>query len=215
MAQQTEQLNASKRTETGKRRMRRLRQAGSIPAVLYGHGEETVAISVPSEEIDAAIRHGSQLVDLTGDLNESALISDVQWDTFGMHPLHIDFTRVSKTEKVNVTVQLELRGVAPGTKEGGVVTQSLHELEINCPAIAIPENIEVNINHLELEGVIHASELTLPEGATLLVPEDQVVAQCITPTAEPEEGEEEAAAAEGAEPEVIGKKEEDGEGDDS
>jgi len=213
MAANLEELKVSRRTETGKRRMRRMRAAGSVPAVLYGHGEETVVLSVPTEQLNAAIRHGSQLVDLTGELSESALISEIQWDTYGGDVLHVDLTRVSKTEQVDVTVPLELRGAAPGTREGGVVTQPLHEIEIKCPAIAIPDHIEVNINHLELNDVIHASDLALPEGATLLIPADQVVAQCITPTAAPEE--EEAAPAEGAEPEIIGRKEEEGEGSDA
>ena len=213
MAQQAEKLVATRRNETGKRRMRRLRAAGSIPAVLYGHGEESVSIAVNGHDFETALRHGSRLVDLTGDMNESALISDVQWDTFGQDPLHIDFVRVSKGEKVDVTVALELRGVAPGTSEGGVVTQPTHEIEINCPVTDIPEHVEVNINHLELNGQIVASDLELPEGATLLIPEDQLIAECIVPTVVEEE---EAPAAEGAEPEVIGRAdEEEGGGDDS
>ena len=203
MAQQTEQITATRRTETGKRRMRRLRASGSIPAIVYGHGQESVAIAVPSDQFGAALRHGSRLVDLTGDLKESALIDTVQWDTFGTDPLHIDFVRVDKSEKVDISVALELRGDAPGSHDGGVVTQPLHELEINCPVTSIPESIEVNINHLELDGEIVAGDLTLPEGATLLTPADQTVAQCVTPTVVEEE--EEAVAGEGAEPEVIGR----------
>lgn len=212
MAQQTEQITATRRTETGKRRMRRMRADGHIPAVIYGHGEETVVLAVPSDQFGAALRHGSRVVDLTGDLNESALISAVQWDAFGIEPLHIDFIRVSKTEKVDITVPLELRGAAPGTGEGGVVTQPLHELEINCPAVAIPEHIEVNINHLELEGEILAKDLELPEGATLITDGELIVAQCIVPTEAPEE--EEVPGAEGAEPEVIGKSDDEEQSDD-
>jgi len=133
-------------------------------------------------------------------------------EAYGVEPLHIDLIRVSRTEKVDVTVQLELRGVAPGIRDGGVVTQPIHEIEINCPAFGIPENIEVNINSLELDGTITAGELELPEGATLLIDKEQVVAQCVEPTPEPEEEEEAALAAEGAEPEVVGQAEEAEEG---
>jgi len=212
MAQQIERLEAKRREETGKRRMRRLRQSGQIPAVIYGHGEESLKLSVPADQLHAAFRHGSQMVELTGDLQDSALINEVQWDTYGVEPLHIDLIRVSRTEKVDVTVQLELRGVAPGIRDGGVVTQPIHEIEINCPAFGIPENIEVNINSLELDGTITAGELELPEGATLLIDKEQVVAQCVEPTPEPEEEEEAALAAEGAEPEVVGQAEEAEEG---
>ena len=209
MAQETEQITATKRTETGKRRMRRLRASGSIPAVIYGHGEESIALTIPADQFNAALRHGSRLVEFTGDLKEAALIDSVQWDTFGADPLHIDFVRVDKDEKVDITVALELRGDAPGTHDGGVVTQPLHEIEINCPVTSIPESIEVNINSLELEGEIQAGELELPNGATLLTPADQTVAQCIIPTVVEEE---EEVAGEGAEPEVIGRDEEEEEG---
>ena len=209
MAQQTDQLTATKRTETGKRRMRRLRASGSIPAVIYGHGQESVSIAVPSDQFGAALRHGSRLVELTGDLKESALIDSVQWDAFGNDPLHIDFIRVDKDEKVDITVTLELRGDAPGSHDGGVISQPLHQLEINCPVTSIPESIEVNINSLDLEGEITAGELELPEGAVLITPADQTVVQCVVPTAVEEEVE--AAAGESAEPEVIGRdKEEEG-----
>ena len=100
----TQQLTVAKRTETGKRRMKRLRLSGKIPAVLYGHGQEVVSLAVPTDQITTAIRHGSHLVDLGGELSESALIKDVVWDTFGLEVLHVDLARVDKTEVVEVTV---------------------------------------------------------------------------------------------------------------
>ncbi len=206
-----ETLEVARRDQTGKRRMRRMRAGGDIPAVLYGHGQENITLSIPAEQLAAAIRHGARMVDLTGAVSESALIRDIQWDTFATDVLHVDLTRVDKSELVEVTLAIELRGVAPGIRAGGVVQQPLHEVEIECPAGSIPENIEVNINHLELDQAIHARELELPEKAKLLTPEEQIVVQCVMPTVVEEE---EAVPGEGAEPEVIGKAaEEEGEED--
>jgi large subunit ribosomal protein L25 len=204
----TQQITVAKRTETGKRRMKRLRQSGKIPAVLYGHGQEVLSLSVPTDQLTAAIRHGSHLVDLGGDLSESALIKDVVWDTYGLEVLHVDLARVDKTEVVEVTVAVHLRGVAPGISQGGVLHHLLHEVEMSCTAASIPDHLEVSVNHLELGKMIHASELKLPEGATLLTPGDKIVVECVLPVAAPDE---EAVAGEGAEPEVIGRKKEDGE----
>ena len=109
-----EVLEVQIRDSRGTRNARRLRQAGSVPAVLYGHGQETVNLSVSSEQFVAAIRHGSRVVALAGAVDQTALIRDVQWDTFGIEVLHVDFARVSASELVTTMVQVELRGEAPG-----------------------------------------------------------------------------------------------------
>ncbi|MCA9268276.1 MAG: 50S ribosomal protein L25 [Planctomycetales bacterium] len=199
-----ESLTVARREKTGKRNMRRLRAAGHVPAVLYGHGEQCVHLAVPTDQLRAAIRHGSKLVDLTGDLSESALIREVQWDTYGIEVLHIDLTRVNKSELVEVTVPIHLRGEAPGTHEGGVVQHLLHEVDLECTAVSIPDHLTVSINHLEVDQAIHASELALPEGAKLLTDGELVVVQCVVPRAVEES---ETPSVEGAEPELIGRKE--------
>lgn len=203
------QLAVQSRDTRGKRRNRRLRRSGQIPAVLYGHGLENVALSVETEAISAAIRHGSRLVSLTGAVDESAFIRALQWDTFGTHIVHVDFTRISEHEIVEVTVPVELRGEAPGVREGGVVVQLIHEVHIACPASVIPERLHVNINHLKLTESIKLTALELPEGAKMLAADLEAdVVQCNIPVELPEEG---AAEGVSAEPEVIGAKKEEGE----
>ena len=86
------------------------------------------------------MRHGSRLVDLTGAVSESAFIRELQWDTYGTHVVHVDFTRISADELVKVHLTIELRGEAPGVKEGGVVDQLIHHVEVECPAGNIPES---------------------------------------------------------------------------
>jgi len=202
-------LNVELRKTTGKRRNKRLRLAGKIPAILYGHGEGTISLTLDALELKTAIRHNAHLVKLEGETSEDALLKNIQWDAYGSSVLHVDLTRVDADETVEVELEILLRGTAPGTKQGGVVEHPLHRVRIECPAISIPENLELNINSLELDQSMTLADLELPEGAKLLMPLETPVVNCVEPA---EELEDEAALADGAEPEVIGaKKDEDGE----
>ena len=145
-------LKVVSRDSRGKREAKRLRRGGSIPAVLYGHGEACVSLSLPSDAFAAAIRHGARVVELSGAVNEKALIRELQWDVYGIDVLHVDFSRVSEHERVQIEVKVELRGQAPGLKEGGIVELLIHELEIDCEALSIPEKIEVSVKDLHLNG---------------------------------------------------------------
>ena len=196
-----EVLNVQQRDSRGKRNARRLRQEGSVPAVLYGHGEKNVCLAVPAEEMDAVVRHGARLVQLQGAVNEQAFVRDLQWDTWGTHILHIDFTRISAHEKVEVEVPIELRGEAPGVRQGGVVEQLLQQVSIECEATDIPEALHVNVNELNLDETITLGQLKLPQTARILADPEAVVTQCVAPV---EVLEEEPADAAEAEPEVIG-----------
>lgn len=198
-------LDVKKRSESGTQAAKRLRTAGRVPGVLYGHGQETVSVSVATDQLHSAVRHGGKVVDLRGDLTEKALITEVQWDTYGQDLLHFDLLRIDAGERVNVTVALELRGEAPGTKEGGVVELISHEVEIECPADVLPDKFEININDLHVNESIKMSDIELPAGATLLSPEDAIVVTCNEVVEELEE----EGVAETMEPELIGRKPED------
>jgi large subunit ribosomal protein L25 len=200
-----EELQVIARSNIGKHNNRRLRRAGSIPTVLYGHGLENVPLTVSASSLDTVLRHGSRLVNLIGAANESAFIREVQWNTLGTHILHVDLTRISMHEKVEVQVTVELRGEAPGVREGGVVDQQVHQVTIECPAGSIPDKLLVNINHLKLTEAITLAALELPEGATALGDPEAIIVQCIIPV---EKSEEVAAEAAPGEPEVIGAKKE-------
>lgn len=196
-----ETLTVQVRNDRGKRRNKRLRLGGNVPAVLYGHGNDPVSLAVPTEQISAAIRHGSRLVELAGALSEKALISDLQWDIYGAEVVHIDFMRVSEGERVTISVSLDLRGEAPGVKEGGSVELVLHELEIECPVTAIPDKIHVSVKELHLGQHLTAGQIELPADVTLVTDADITVVTC-SAVAE----EEEAAEGAPAEPELIGRK---------
>lgn len=194
-------LNVKKRERQGKKATRRLRSTGVIPAILYGHGEANVNLAVAGAELSPVLRHGGRLVELRGEVTEKALIRELQWDTYGTHVLHVDFARVSEHEKVRLTVPVEIRGEAAGTKEGGIVEQPIHEVEIECPASAIPEKIVVKIADLQLNHSLTIKDIVPPNQVTILDDEELVVVACHLPLEAPEEG----AGEGGAEPEVIGR----------
>lgn len=207
-----EELDVEVREETGKRKVKQLRKTGKIPAVIYGHGEESVSLSVPSDEFGRIINKGDRIVCLKGGVASDAFIREVQWDVFGSQVLHIDFTRVAAGEMLDTTVILEVRGVAPGTTMGGVLEQPLQQMAIRIPPRSMTDRIRVVINELALNEKITVAQLNLPEGAEVDLDPDVVVVQCMEKQVviDPEE---ETAAAGPAEPEVIGEKKEDGGGD--
>ena len=189
------------RKATGTRESRRLRNQGLVPAVLYGHGEKCVDLVATREAIQAAIRHGSRVVELKGAVKTGALIRELQWDTFGVQPIHVDFLRVSATDRVKVKVPIDLKGECPGHRAGGVVSLILHEIELECTADAVPEKIHVAVGKLQLGGTIKVHDLELPAGAKALADADEAVVTCVVPVDKAEE-----AAAGGVEPELIGRK---------
>jgi large subunit ribosomal protein L25 len=195
-------LVAEKREGFGSHKAVKLRRQGLIPAVLYGHKQDTLAVSVNHDELFSAVKHGARVLDLKSDSGvETALIKAIQWDHLGKDILHADFERVSKDERITVSVRIELRGIAPGATAGGVLDQPLHTVELECLAISIPESIRVNIGELQLGQAIHVRDLKAPEGVKIVGDPDAIVVHVTSPQAEAE-----AAPAEGAvEPEVIGR----------
>jgi len=119
----------------------------------------------------------------------------------------LDLTRVTAGQLVEVMLPVELRGEAPGINKGGVVIHQVHEAEVQCTPAMIPEKIEININELDVEQSILASEIELPEGVKLLLDPEEVIVSCVE--AKAEEDVEDEGLAGGAEPEVIGRKEDD------
>lgn len=196
-----EVLEVKFREETGKRRNRRLREAGCVPATLYGHKKDPQTLCVPEDQLNAVLRHGGHIVELQGDVSERALLKEIQWDVWGQQVLHVDLTRVAAHEKVHVSLQLHLRGEAEGVKQGGVVEQMVHEVELECEATSVPELVEVRIADLEMGKNLTVADIELPAGVKILLPGDTPVVQCV----EKREVQEEESG-EAAEPEVIAKK---------
>ncbi len=205
---QTAQITAKPRSELGSRANTRLRDAGMLPGVIYGHKEAVVPVTLPKKEVVGHLAHGTHLFEVGLDgKKETVLVKEVQYDHLGLEVMHVDFARVSLDEEVDVTVPLELKGEPKGEKDGGVLQQIVNELELRCKVTDIPDVIRHDVSEMALNDVVHISDLKLPPNVTALQDADLVVAKV-------EEVQEEAAApaaeAEAGEPEVIGKKAEEG-----
>lgn len=199
---ETEHLVAEHRKETGTAASRRLRRDGLIPAVLYGHESDSLALTLRADQVSIVLRHGARLVDVEhGGKSEKALLREVQWDTFGREVLHIDLTRISAGERITVEVQIELRGTAPGVKAGGQLNHLIHAIEVECLATAIPESLRVNVNDLQLNQAITVADLELLPEVVVQAKPDSVVVQV---TEVQEEAEDEAGQV-SVEPELIRK----------
>lgn len=205
MAIRSALLTAKARSERGSRANKRLRDAGLVPGVVYGHKKDVVALTLPKRELSQHIAHGAHLYELAMDGHkETCLIKDVQYDHLGSEVLHVDFTRVDLHERVKVSVPLELRGTPKGEADGGVLTQVLTALEIECLVTEIPESIRHSVAEMELDSVLHINDIKLPEGVKCLQDGELIVATVkevleVAPAVE-------AAEPGAAEPEVIGRK---------
>jgi large subunit ribosomal protein L25 len=196
------QLAAESRTDTGKGAARRVRAAGRVPAVLYGHGIKPEHLSINAREFGQALRSGgaNALLELQlGKTRHLALAREVQ-----RHPVrgtftHVDFLVVRRGEKVTVSVPVHLTGSAPGVLQGGILDQDLHQLSVEAEVTAVPEAIEADVSGLEIGDVLRVGDLKAPAGATILDDAEASVVSVVAPTVEPAAAEEEegAEAAEG------------------
>ncbi|MDO4425106.1 MAG: 50S ribosomal protein L25 [Planctomycetia bacterium] len=200
---QLEVLEVKVRDTFGKRRVRRLRATGMVPANLYGHKQETVNLMIDEAAMKMILRRGHQIVKLTGASSDEALIKEVQWNVWGNEILHVDFTRINANETVKATVPVVLKGDAAGLREGGVIETLIHEVEVECSAFNMPENIVISVTNLGLGQQITAADLKLPEGVTTDLAADTVMVVCVT---KQEEVDMTSAVVYGAQPEVIAPK---------
>jgi large subunit ribosomal protein L25 len=212
-------LTAEPRSQRGKGGARKLRAAGRVPAVVYGHGEETRSLTVDAHELErlfAQIHKENTIINLkiSGDRAEiRALVREVQAHPFRGDILHVDFYQIHAGERITVEVPIVLTGTPEGVKLGGMLQHALDGLEVRCLPDQIPNEIRVDVSQLGIGDSVHVGDLSVPEGVELLVDEERTVCSVIAPTVvtaeAPAEGAEPEAAAP-AEPEVIrrGKEEE-------
>lgn len=197
-----EVLDVEKREHLGSAATRKLRRDGRVPAVLYGHGEGNEHLSISSVQVKTLLRHHSKTVELSGAVKDTALVSDVQWDPLGIEVLHLDLIRVNLRELVQVTVPVHSHGDPAGLREGGVLIENAHEVDIRCPAGSIPESVGLNVTGLHLGESLTAADLELADGVELVTSADTVIAHIEQPkSVEVAETE----AGEAGEPEVISK----------
>ncbi len=208
MAKQSIQLKVENRQGLGSRASKRLRDQGLVPGVIYGHKEAVVPVTIPRKELATHLARGAHVFDISLDgRSEKVLVKDAQYDHLGLELVHVDFARVSLDERVEVTVPLELKGTPKGEDEGGVLQQIVSDLEIECLVTDIPDKITHNVSEMNVDDALHIRDIKLPPGAKAMQDEDLIIAR-VKVIAEEETAP--AAEAETAEPEVIGRKAEEG-----
>lgn len=198
-AQADNKVAADLRENFGKGFARRLRAAGRIPAVIYGHGTEPQHVSLPAHEVGLILRKANAILELdVSGKNLLALVKDVQKDPVRQIIEHLDLVIVKKGEKVSVEVPLHVTGES---FSGTMVMMDLNTLRLEVEATHIPENITVDVEGLEEGSQIHVRDIVLPEGAVSLDEPDALVVNIVVPTAqaEPEPTEVESAEGEAAE----------------
>jgi len=199
-------LKTENRPGTGSRVARRSRAAGNVPVNVYGHGEANQNLVIDEHALSLALHTNTQVFTLTIEGKEQpCLVKHVQWDTFGVSILHVDFVRVSLTEEVEVEVTLNFTGHAKGLAEGGIMAVHHPALWVRCPAASIPDSIDVDVTELEMGHALRAQDIKLPAGVKLdthkVNPTDQIVGvvapriEVVEPTPEEVAAAEAAAAA--------------------
>jgi large subunit ribosomal protein L25 len=196
-------LKAEIREQTGSGHAAKVRKGGRIPAVVYGHKEKPVAISLDAHNLVEGLHHGHRVMDVQiGKRQEKMIVKELQYNHLGRDIIHVDLMRVDVTETIKVTVPIELKGTAKGTHEGGVVELHTNHLEIECKVTDIPEVITVNVKEVDLGDTLHASDVELPSGVKLASVPTTLLVTCslVAAAKSTEELEAEMPVA----PEVIG-----------
>jgi large subunit ribosomal protein L25 len=215
MAGERTKLTVARRERLGSSETRRLRKQGLVPGVLYGR-EAPISICIEERELRRALTGAGGLhsildvqVDGTGK-SHASILKDYQVDKVRGYVTHVDLQEVRLDQPIHATVTVQLHGGedAPGVREGGVLSQPLRELNVEALPLEVPEHIDLDVSHMATGDTLRVSDVTVPDGVTLLDDPETVVATVTAPTREVEpEVEEEALegvegeAAEGETPE--------------
>ena len=215
------ELSVSMRSEVGKTAARRLRAAGKIPGVIYGRGEESVAIAVDGALLSTSLPASgwrSTVIQLRiegadeQDTLSTVMIKEIQRDLVARRVLSVDFHRISLREAVRAQIPVMAVGESPGVKIGGILEHITHEVTVECMPTDMPDHLEADISGTNIGTSVRVRDLTLPDGVRVITPEDDVLlvvappvrAEELEPVVEVEEG---AVVEEALEPEVAGEEE--------
>lgn len=206
-------LNIEVRSDTGRSKVKALRDKGFIPAVIYGEGKEGRPVQVSMRQLfDLVHKHRLEnalvTLKIEGEAEQPCLVKDIQLDPLHGDVIHVDFNSISMDKKLRLNVPIIGSGEPAGVKqEGGSLEHILWEIEVECLPTDIPEKIEVDISGLKLGESLHVKDLKLPDGVKALTEAESVLFTIAAPAVQAAE-EEAAEGEEKAEPEVIKEKKE-------
>ena len=196
-------LKAEIREHTGSKTVRKVREQGRIPAIVYGHKKTPAAISLDAHNFVEGLHHGHRVMDIQiGKKKEKTIVKELQYDHLGKNIIHVDFIRVDVGETVKVRIPIELKGTAAGTHESGIIEEHTDRLEIECRVTDIPETIVVSVKDVHVGDTLHAGEIELPDGINLVSSPETLLVTChlVAAAKTTEEVEEEMPVT----PEIIG-----------
>jgi large subunit ribosomal protein L25 len=199
MSKDVPTIQASARERVGSRYSKRLRAAGRLPAVIYGHGSEPLAIHLDEHTTLGVLKKGLHVLNLEieGKGTETCLVKDLQFGFLGDNVIHMDLARVNLEEEVEVTVSIEFYGEPAAAKKSGVVVvHELADISVRCKVRDIPDHIRVDLTGMTAE-TFNAGEVVLPEGLALAGDPHAIVARIQVLKADASEAAAEAPAAEG------------------
>ncbi|MDH5758170.1 MAG: 50S ribosomal protein L25/general stress protein Ctc [Gemmatimonadota bacterium] len=199
----TTTLEAAKRDQAGKGVARKLRAQGRVPAVLYGGDGEAVSLSVDAHDalhLFQSISVENTIIELKVEGEKkpvSTLVREIQAHPFRMELVHVDFLRIQKGVALDLEIPLHLVGVPEGVKlHGGTLEQMIHELPVRCIPSNIPDSIEVDVSALDLNEVLHVSDIELGEGVEVTIDPSRTICAVASPRGGAEGTEAEATEAE-------------------
>lgn len=199
-------LNVDMREKLGSRYCQRLRKAGKLPGVVYGHKQDPVAIAFDAKQAMDHITKGEKVfrLDFAGGKEQMVLLKDLQFDYLGNNVVHCDFSRVDLNERVVTRVPVHLIGEAPGLKQiGAIMMHPTNEIEVECMVLEIPDYVEVSIGELTEGHAITAGDIKLPTASMKLKTEPNAIIAQILIQIEAPAAEATAAVAGAAEPVVL------------
>jgi len=182
------------RDGTGKSVTRKLRRAGRVPAVVYGHGKASVSLTFDPKSLESILKTSdaglNTLIGLEGDsviAGKTVLVKELQRDPIHGSLVHADLFEVDPEEKIAVSVPVHVVGMAEGITMGGILDHALREIELECLPSAIPDAIELDVTSLKLGESIHVRDLTVAEGVSVRTHDELPVVSVILPTVVEEE----------------------------
>jgi large subunit ribosomal protein L25 len=213
MATSYYKLEIENRKSVGKKASKLIRRAGKIPSVLYYKGEKPVSISIDKQLLNQAIKSDQRIYEVEIDSeSQYVMIKEAQYHPITDEIIHVDFMRVRRSEKMTISVPITLVGKPAGVTEGGILSQSMTQIEISCFPTNVPESIEVNVDHLDINSSVSVGDVTVDdEDIEIISASDLSIASVIPPAVEEEPviAEEEALdeeAVDGESPDEEGEK---------
>ena len=180
-------LDIENREVVGKKATKAIRRSGQVPSVLYFKGEEPLSLSVNKKALNKAMKSDQRIYEMEIN-NESqyVMIKEIQYHPVTDEVLHVDFMRVLRSEKMTISVPLILTGKAVGVTEGGILSQSMNQIEISCYPTNVPENIEVNIDNLEMNASLSVADVSIDDDEIEIISPDELNVASITAPKEEE-----------------------------